>query len=232
MHMKKRSKRAKANAVLVDSSKSYSLQEALALLKTTQAPKFDETVDVSIRLGIDPKKSDQSVRGTVTLPNGTGRSCTIVVIAKGEAANKAREAGADYAGFEDIIEKIKGGWLDFDVLITTPDCMIDVSKMGKVLGPKGLMPSPKAGTVTTQVAAAVQNHKLGAVEFRSTKTGDMYAFVGKRSFSNEKLAENFETLIQAIEKARPTAAKGTFIKGVYLGMTMSPAVKLNITSGA
>lgn len=228
--MKKRSKRVKANAELVDSSKSYSIVDALALLKKSQAPKFDETVDVAIRLGIDAKKSDQTVRGTVTLPNGTGRSCTIAVIAKADAAQKAKDAGADYVGFEELLDKIKGGWLDFDVLITTPDCMIEVSKLGKVLGPKGLMPSPKAGTVTTQVATAVKNHRLGAVEFRSTKTGDLYAIIGKRSFADEKLTENFDVLLQAIEKAKPTTAKGVFIKGVHLSMTMSPSVKLNVTT--
>lgn len=228
----KRSKRAKENLSLRDQSKVYSIQEAIDLLKKSKAPKFDETFDVAIRLGIDPKKSDQNVRGTVTLPNGTGRSCRIAVIAKAEAAKKAQDAGADFVGYEDIIEKIKGGWLDFDVLITTPDCMIEVSKMGKVLGPKGLMPSPKAGTVTANVADAISAHKRGAVEYRSTKTGDLYAFIGKRSFSTDHLVENYTALMQAIEKSKPVTAKGTFIKGIYLTTTMGPSVKLNVTTTA
>lgn len=204
----------------------YSIDEAVGLLKKGRFAKFDESVDVAMRLGVNPKQSDQMVRGTVVLPHGTGRSKKICVLALGEKVKEAEEAGADYAGSEELIEKIAGGWIDFDVVIATPDIMRNVGKLGRTLGTKGLMPNPKSGTVTFDVKKAVQETKAGKVEFRIDKTSIINASIGKVSFPEEKLAENIRAFLTAVLHARPATAKGRFVRSMFLSSTMGPSFKV------
>lgn len=211
----------------VDRSKVYGLKEAFELLPKLSYAKFDESVDVAFRLGIDPKQTDQSVRGAVVLPHGTGKSVRIAVFAKGEKAKEAEQAGADIVGAEDLIEKIQGGFLEFDTVIATPDLMVAVSKVGKILGPKGLMPNPKLGQVTFDVGTAVGDQKKGKVEYRAEKAGIVHCSIGKKSFGSEKLKENFMTLSGAVIKSKPSTSKGTYIRKVTLSTTMSPSLHLD-----
>ena len=204
----------------------YSIAEAVGLLKKGGFAKFDESVDVAMRLGVNPKQSDQMVRGTVVLPHGTGKSKKICVLALGEKVKEAEEAGADYAGSEELIEKIAGGWIDFDIVIATPDIMRNVGKLGRTLGTKGLMPNPKSGTVTFDVKKAVQETKAGKVEFRIDKTSIINASIGKVSFTEEKLAENARAFMAAVLHARPAAAKGRFVRSMFLSSTMGPSFKI------
>ncbi len=226
--MAKKSKRMKEVTKLVDPEKVYALDDALEILKKSPPVKFDQSVEISLKTGIDLKKSEQQVRGTVSLPHGTGKSTIVVVIAKGDKAKEAQDAGADFAGSDELIEKIKGGWTDFSVLISTPDMMRQVGTLGKVLGPRGLMPTPKAGTVTADVAKAVKESKGGKIEFKSDKHGVINSLVGKLSFSKDKLKENILSLLNAIAKARPATAKGHFLKSLSLASTMGPGLKIDL----
>jgi large subunit ribosomal protein L1 len=221
------SKRLNEVSKLVDSSKLYSIKEAASLIKQTAKAKFDESVEVHVRLGIDPKKSDQIVRGTVSLPNGIGKTRKVVVIAKGEKQAEAEKAGADESGSVDIIEKISKGWLDFDVLVATPDCMKDLSKVAKILGPKGLMPNPKSGTVTFEVGQAVTELKKGRVEYKNDSFGIIHCAVGKASFDETKIAENIKALLEAIQKAKPSVSKGQYIKSISVSSTMGPGIYID-----
>ena len=209
-----------------DKSASYDVDKALENVINTATAKFDETIELHVRLGVDGRNADQQVRGVVVLPNGTGKSVKVLVIAKGDKADEATKAGADYVGAEDIVAKIAGGWLDFDVAITTPDMMGVVGRIARVLGPKGLMPNPKSGTVTNDVAKAINDAKAGKVEYRLDKTNNVHVVIGKKSFGKEKLAENFNTIMDAIVRAKPAAAKGQYIKSVTLAASMGPGVKV------
>ena len=220
-------KKYAAAAEKVDRSKLYSVQEAVELAKQIAYAKFDETVEVDMWLGVDPRKADQMVRGTVVLPHGLGKNKRVVVIAGADKLTEARDAGADEVGGEDIVNRIKGGWLDFDALIATPDMMRLVGQLGKVLGPRGLMPNPKTGTVTADVARAVTETKAGKVEFRVDKTGVIHAPVGKVSFEAQKLSENAKALIDAVMRAKPQTAKGKYVKNATMSTTMGPGIKLN-----
>jgi len=213
----------------VDRTRTYTLEEAVALVKATTYTKFDETVDVAIRLGVDPRKADQMVRGAVVLPNGLGKTLRVAVFAKGEKAQEATAAGADYVGGDDLVEKIKEGWFDFDTAIATPDMMGTVGKIGKLLGPRGLMPNPKVGTVTFDVGKAVGEAKSGKVEYRVEKAGIVHAPVGKVSFAPEKLVGNILALLDALVKAKPQTSKGTYMKKVSLSSTMGPGVNVDVT---
>ncbi|MGI6173561.1 MAG: 50S ribosomal protein L1 [Christensenellales bacterium] len=223
----KRGKNYTDSLKLFDRTKQYDPEEAIALVKQTAKAKFDETIELHVRLGIDPRHADQQVRGTVVLPNGTGRTKTVLVIAKADKAKEAEDAGADFVGAEDMIAKIQGGWFGFDVLIATPDMMGMLGRLGRVLGPKGLMPNPKTGTVTMDIAKAVTDTKAGKVEYRVDKTAIIHCPIGKAKFEDEKLGENLKTLMDAIIKAKPAAAKGTYIRSAVLTSTMGPGIKLN-----
>lgn len=225
----KRGKRYVQYISQVDKSKHYEIEEALELIQTAPKTKFDESVEAHFRLGVDSRNADQQVRGVVVLPNGTGKTVRVLVIARGEKADAAKEAGADFVGGEEIVDKImKENWLDFDVCITTPDMMGVVGRIARVLGPKGLMPNPKSGTVTNDVAKAIQDVKAGKVEYRLDKTNNIHVIIGKVSFGKEKLAENFDVILNAIIKAKPAAAKGTYIKNLTLTTTMGPGIKIKV----
>lgn len=229
--MPKHSKRYLEALKKVDKSKAYSLEEAIQKVKETATAKFDETVDIAIRLGVDPRHADQMVRGTVVLPYGTGRKVRVLVLTKQPDKEKeAIESGADYVGFDEYISKIKEGWTDVDVIIATPEVMGEVGKLGKILGPRGLMPNPKSGTVTNDVAKAVKEAKSGRVEFRVDKAGNVHVSVGKVSFENEKLIENIKTLLSTIVKLRPASVKGQYIKNISLSSTMGPGIKVDKNS--
>ncbi len=228
--MTKRNKRCTTIDQLFDKTKSRSLKEAVSVLKKAPALKFDESIDVSLKLGVDPKKSDQQVRGTVFLPHGTGKTLIVVVLAKGEKAKEALEAGADHAGDQEILEKLKGGWTDFDILISTPDMMREVGKLGKILGPRGLMPSPKAGTVTTDVKTAVEDSKKGKIEYKVDKAGVVNNQVAKLSFNEDQIVENIEALLGAIGRAKPASSKGQFMQSLYISSTMGPGVKIETST--
>jgi large subunit ribosomal protein L1 len=225
--MAKRGKKYFEAAKLVDRTKAYAVAEAIELVKKTSVTKFDATVEAAFRLGVDPKKADQQIRGAVVLPNGTGKTQRVLVFAKGEKAKEAEAAGADYVGDSDYINKITQGWFEFDVIVATPDMMGEVGKLGRVLGPKGLMPNPKTGTVTFDVTKAVNEIKAGKVEYRVDKAGIIHVPVGKVSFDDQKLAENFTTVFDTLQKAKPAAAKGTYMKNVALSSTMGPGVKVD-----
>ena len=227
--MPKHGKKYLASRSKVDREAKVSLDEALDLIQEAAFAKFDETVEVAMRLGVDPKYPDQQVRGSVVLPNGTGKSVRVVVFAKGEKEKEAKDAGADFAGGDDLVAKIQGGWLDFDKAVATPDMMGAVGKLGKILGPRGLMPNPKVGTVTFEVGRAVRDLKGGKVEFRVDKTGTLHSGIGRVSFGKEKIRENFLAFFEAIVKAKPSAAKGNYIRTVALSSTMGPGVKLNVS---
>ncbi|NOR49838.1 MAG: 50S ribosomal protein L1 [Desulfuromonadales bacterium] len=221
-------KQLKASKEKVDRSKTYQVDEALALVKETAFAKFDESVDISVKLGVDPRKADQMVRGAVVLPNGLGKTIRVLVFAKGEKALEAQEAGADYVGGDDLVEKIKGGWFDFDTAIATPDMMGTVGKIGRLLGPRSLMPNPKVGTVTFEIGRAVSEAKSGKVEYRVEKAGIVHAQVGRVSFDVDKLKGNLATLMDALIKAKPSTAKGTYLKKVTISATMGPGVNIDI----
>lgn len=223
-------KRHVDNVKQLAEDRRYSTDEAIGLLQSCKAPKFDESVDVAVRLGVDPKKSEQMVRGSIGLPHGLGKKVRVVVFAKGDKAKEAEAAGADAVGAEDLIEKIAGGWLDFDSAVATPDMMALVSKVGKVLGPRGLMPNPKLGTVTQDVARTIREVKAGKVEFRLDKAGIVHAAIGRRSFAKAQLAENLKTLMDAIVRAKPASAKGQYLRSVTLTTTMGPGVALDVSS--
>lgn len=225
--MAKRGKKYQESLKLIDKTALYDAKEALELVKKTAKANFDETVEVAVRLGVDPRKNDQQVRGAVVLPNGTGKTQRVLVFAKGEKAKEAEAAGADYVGEQEYIEKINQGWFDFDVIVATPDMMAEVGKLGRVLGPKGLMPNPKTGTVTFEIEKAVKEIKAGKVEYRVDKAGNVHVPVGKVSFETDKLVENLETVIDALIKAKPAAAKGTYLKNISVSSTMGPGVKVN-----
>ena len=225
----KKGKRYLEAAKLIEKNKAYEVEEAMKLVLQTGTAKFDETVELHMRLGVDPKHADQQVRGVVVLPNGTGKSVRVLVIAKGAKADEAVAAGAEYVGAEEMISKIQNeGWFDFDVCVATPDMMGLVGRIARLLGPKGLMPNPKSGTVTMDVTKAIKEIKAGKVEYRLDKTAIIHVPVGKKSFGAEKLIENMNVVVEAIQKAKPAAAKGTYIKSVNIATTMGPGVKVNI----
>ena len=212
----------------IEATKLYDVNEAINIVLDTAKAKFDETVELHVRLGVDPKQADQQVRGVLVLPNGTGKSVKVLVLAKGEKADQAKEAGADFVGAEEMVQKIQTeNWFDYDVIITTPDMMGLVGRIGKILGPKGLMPNPKSGTVTMDVAKAIKDTKAGKVEYRLDKNAIIHCAIGKKSFGAQKLQENYEALMDAIIKAKPAAAKGQYVKSVSLASTMGPGVKIN-----
>ncbi len=225
--MAKLSKKQKGAKEIIERGKRYGLGEAIDLLKKSGTAKFDESVDLAIKLGVDPRKADQMIRGACALPHGTGKSVRVLVVAKGEKLTEAKDAGADYYGGEDMIEKIKGGWLDFDRMVATPDMMAQVGKVGKILGPRGLMPNPKVGTVTTEVAKVVAGIKAGQVEFRVDKAGILHVPVGRMSFENSKIEENVTVLVGTVKRMRPSSTKGTYMKGITLNPTMGPGVALD-----
>ena len=225
--MSRRGKKYLESRTKIDSATRYDLDAGLRLLKESAQAKFDESVDVAIRLGVNPKHADQMVRGTVALPHGVGKSVKILVFAKGEKEKEAREAGADFVGAEDMVEKITGGWTDFDKAIATPDMMGTVGKLGKILGPRGLMPNPKVGTVTFDVGRAVKELKAGRVEFRVDKTGIVHTTVGKVSFEAEKIKENLLALMDVIVRAKPASSKGTYLRSIAVSSTMGPGIRLD-----
>ena len=230
--MRRHGKKYRAALEKVDASRKHTLEEGVAKVKEIAFAKFDETVELTMWLGVDPRKADQLVRGTVVLPHGLGRSKTVLVIAQGDKQREAQEAGADFVGGEEMVDRIKGGWLEFDAVIATPDMMRSVGQLGKVLGPRGLMPNPKTGTVTFDVKTAVQETKAGKVEYRVDKTGVIHVPVGKVSFDEQKIRENAKVLLDAVVKAKPSTAKGKYVKKVNLAATMSPGVLLDETAYA
>ncbi len=224
----KRGKRYLQSLELIDRTKLYDPEEAVSLVKDTAKAKFDETIELSVKLGVDPKHADQQVRGAVVLPHGTGKDVKVLVFAKGDKAKEAEDAGADYVGDDDLVAKIQNeNWFDFDVCVATPDMMAKVGRLGRVLGPKGLMPNPKSGTVTMDVAKAIKDIKAGKVEYRVDKAGIIHVPIGKASFENEKLQQNLDTILDAIIKAKPAAAKGTYLRSVTISSTMGPGIKIN-----
>ena len=226
----KTGKRYSEAAKLIEKTKTYDLEEAVALVKKTASAKFDETIEAHFRLGVDGRNADQQVRGAVVLPHGTGKTVKVLVFAKGNKVDEALAAGADYAGGDELVPKIQNeGWLDFDVVVATPDMMGVVGRLGRVLGPKGLMPNPKAGTVTMDVTKAINDIKAGKIEYRLDKSNIIHVPIGKASFTEEQLTDNFQTLIDAVVKAKPAAAKGQYIKSLVVASTMGPGVKLNVT---
>ena len=226
----KTGKRYSEAAKLIEKTKTYDLEEAVALVKKTASAKFDETIEAHFRLGVDGRHADQQVRGAVVLPHGTGKTVKVLVFAKGNKVDEALAAGADYAGGDELVPKIQNeGWLDFDVVVATPDMMGVVGRLGRVLGPKGLMPNPKTGTVTMDVTKAINDIKAGKIEYRLDKTNIIHVPIGKASFTEEQLTDNFQTLIDAVVKAKPAAAKGQYIKSLVVASTMGPGVKLNVT---
>ena len=220
-------KRKKELQSKVETNKEYTLQEAVTLLKETSKVKFTESLDCAMRLGVDPRQADQMLRGTVSLPHGTGKQVSVLVISKAAKVQEALDAGADYAGFEEYLEKIKGGWTDVDVIIATPDSMSELGRLGKILGPKGLMPNPKSGTVTQDVAQAVKEIKAWKIEFRVEKTGIVHSSVGKLNFEADKLVENARAFINTIIKMKPSSAKGQYVKSLYLSSTMGPGLRIS-----
>lgn len=223
-----RSKRFREIVEGVDTVKQYTIEEAIEILKKCPPVKFDQTVDVSVRMGVDPRKSDQQVRGTVSLPNGTGKSLKVLVFARGDKVQEALDAGAEYAGHNELLEKVKGGWTDFDVVIATPDMMREVGMLGKILGPKGLMPTPKAGTVTPDVVNALKEIKKGKIEFKLDKQGVFNNGVGKLSFSTSSIAENIRAFLMAIIRAKPATAKGQYVLSFVISSTMGPGLKIDM----
>jgi len=229
MELKKRSKRYREALQLFDRQRLYHPREAISIIKKMPSTRFDETVEVAFRLGVDPRKADQMVRGTVSLPHGTGKDVRVVVIAEGDKAREAEEAGADYVGGPELLEKIKKeDWFDFDAMVATPDMMSHVGKMGKILGPKGLMPSPKAGTVTNDLDTAIKEYAAGKVEYRNDTGGNIHSVVGKFSFDNQKLVDNINAMINNIRRIKPATSKGQYIKKVVIKGTMTPAVELDV----
>ncbi len=225
--MPARSKRYNESRQLFDRTRLYPINEALEIIKKMPSTKFDETLELHIRMGIDPSKSDQLVRGTISLPHGTGKDVRVVVFAAGEKAEEAKEAGADFVGSADLVERVEKGWTDFDIAIATPDMMRDIGKLGRVLGPRGLMPSPKSGTVTADIEEAVKAFKAGRVEFKNDKTGNVHIPIGKRSFPEEQLRENLESALLQIFKMKPASSKGRFFQRVFIATTMSPGIRVD-----
>jgi len=223
----KLTKRQKEIAKNLDLKKEYKISDAISYVKKYASAKFDESVDIAVNLGVDPKHADQVVRGTVTLPHGTGKTVRVLVIAKPEKQQEAIDAGADYVGFEDYLQKIQEGWTDIDVIIAAPDTMSELGKLGKILGPRGLMPNPKSGTVTPNVGQAVKEVKAGKIDFRVDKNGTVHSIIGKASFDESKLQENVETFLRTIIKLKPAAAKGTYIKGIAISSTMGPGLHID-----
>ena len=228
--MAKKGKKYQEAAKLVDRNKKYTLQEAVELVKKTSVTKFDATVEVAFKLNIDPRKADQNLRGAVSLPNGTGKSVRVLVIAKGAKVKEALDAGADYAGDVEYLEKIKNGWFEFDMIIATPDMMGEIGKLGRVLGPKGLMPNPKTGTVTTNIETTVKEFKAGKVEYRTDKVGNIQAPIGKVSFSNEALEENIKAIYAQMLRIKPQTVKGVYVLSANISSTMGPGIKLDASS--
>lgn len=222
------SKRNREIAKLVEPQKVYSLVDAIAILKKCPPVKFEQSLDISLRMGVDPRRSDQGIRGTVSLPNGTGKTLRVLVFCKGDRVKEALDAGADYAGNEDLFEKVNSGWTDYDAVIATPDMMREVGKLGKVLGPRGLMPTPKAGTVTNDIAKSVQEVKAGKIEFKNDKQGVINVGVGRLKFDDEKLLQNVRSFFRAVLRAKPPTAKGIYIKSIVVSSTMGPGLKLNL----
>jgi len=227
--MAKRGKKYQEATKFIDRSKSYEITEAVQLAKDAAKAKFDETVEVAFRLGVDPKKADQQIRGAMVLPHGTGKTQRVLVFAKGDKVKEAEAAGADYVGDAEYINKINQGWFEFDVIVATPDMMAEVGKLGRVLGPKGLMPNPKTGTVTFDVEKAVNEIKAGKVEYRVDKSSNIHVPIGKISFDNEKLADNFKALVEQIVKVKPQSAKGTYLKNVSISSTMGPGIRVDVS---
>ena len=225
--MKKNSKRYAKVIALVEKAKLYTVQEAMTLVPTTSTAKFDETIDASFRLGVDPKHADQMIRGAIVMPSGTGKTVRVVVITSGEKLSEAEKAGADFVGGEDLINKIAGGWMDFDRVIATPDMMGKIGKVARILGPRGLMPNPKLGTVTTDVTKSINEQKAGKVEYRTDKTGIVHVPIGKRSFGADKLAANFRAIASAIVRAKPASSKGNYLKSICVSSTMGPGVRID-----
>jgi len=225
----KKGKRYQEAAKLIDPTKVYKIEEAVEILKEMAKAKFDETVEVAYRLGVDPKKADEQIRGALVLPHGTGRTQRVLVFAKGEKAKEAENAGADYVGDEEFINKINEGWLDFDVVVATPDMMAEVGKLGRILGPKGLMPNPRTGTVTFEIEKAVNDIKAGQVEYRVDNASNLHAPIGKISFEIEKLVENFEAMTRTIVAAKPQSSKGVYVRNVTITSTMGPGIKVDVS---